>query len=83
MKRDKRLIRKILEYVSDCPDPGARLDESGFGDDYSAKTVLYHISLCEQAGFLASHTVGVNNQSWTTLTLTWEGHNAIEQWKGC
>lgn len=83
MKRDKKLIRKILEYVRDNDETTTTLHPSDF-EDYSKPTIEYHVDLCEQAGFLKGPEDFHGGNVFTRpLTLTWEGHNAIEQWTGC
>lgn len=83
MKRYMGLIQKILEWA----------EEHGNGDpidpprccDHDAKTVHYHVGLCEEAGYLRAHTISGAEESYPRYaigTLTWAGHEELERLRG-
>lgn len=71
MKRDIRLIHKILQLVE---QHGTGLPYKPQVEGRSAEEVDYHVSLCVEANFLhpARHDNAVTN-------LTWAGHNALDK----
>jgi len=81
MKRDKKLIRKILENVRDNEDASCTLKPSDY-EVYSPEKLQHHIEICEQAGFIATADAGYDPYS-VLITLTWDGYNALDNWTGC
>ncbi len=73
MKRDKRLIRKVLEYAeSERIDTGDMGFLEEFSQDHAGGIVEEHIGLCVEAGFL--HYINPTDY----VDLTWKGHNALD-----
>ena len=85
MQRRMKLIRKILQYVSDC-DTEDPLRPPEF-EDYSEAQVHYHLNLCEEAGYLLLERRGrcANHRRVSGIyRLTWQGHEALERLcQGC
>ena len=74
MQRDMKLIKLILQHVRrECKGDGRML---GLPDlpNYEEAQVVYHIDLCEQAGYItAQRTESVI----FPITLTWSGHEEL------
>lgn len=83
MRRDKRLILKILRWVRD----NARGGESLSAPDcrgYDSATVLYHVKLCHQAGFFeAEITEMIDGALVAIQDVTWAGHDHLEANSDC
>ena len=74
MKRDIRLIKRVLEHAEAHAD-GAALEVEL--DGIASHEVQYHVELCADAGFLKEKNGYVRN-------LTWSGHNALDKLRaGC
>ena len=78
MKRDRKLILKILRHVRDNGN-GKRLDLPDF-EDYSPSHVAYHARLCDDAAFVRLKN-GLKNRRATVHLgeLTWAGHDYLEE----
>ena len=74
MKRDRQLIRAILEYLAAQPGAWAQRPEPLAGCE-SVEIFTYHLSLCEQAGFVAVRRASGKSQK---FQLTWTGHEALD-----
>ena len=76
MRRDKTLIRTILERLAQQDSPWMERDRvlDGLGEQVDA--LNYHVSLCEQAGYVVVRRRTGEAQQ---LQLTWEGHEVLEQ----
>ena len=80
MKRNKILIRKILEYAE-------RQTSGGFSpapecSEFSWENVHYHIGLCEQAGYLVTRSISgaeEPHERYEIGNLTWQGHEALDR----
>ena len=83
MERDMQLIRAILEFA----ERNAGNKASGVEPDlpYPAEKVHYHISLCDDAGFIVakqlSPSMVENYYSYRIIRLTWQGHEQLDQWR--
>ena len=79
MKRDMKLIRKLLAYVEGEFEDRAIAVPEIVG--YSSAEIHDHIGLCYQAGFLEKTgprtTVDGEPGQFGLKGLTWEGHNAL------
>ena len=77
MRRYMKLIALILAHVeraTKCGDISIP-DLSG----YSRHDILYHINLCEEAGYL-DIVVDVARKTPTAITrMTWSGHEALDR----
>ena len=78
MKRDKKLILKILRYVRDNADGKNDLSAPDV-NGYESCVVEYHVRLCVQAGFLDL----VENFKGKPIegrirALTWQGHDHLD-----
>ena len=83
MRREQRLIRRLLEYA-ECTATGAALPVPEY-DDYTAVVVHYHVGLCAQAGYLevADVTNGADvGTRYSILNLTWKGHDKLDALRG-
>lgn len=84
MKRDKKLILKILRYIRDTADGKDDIpppDVTG----YESCMVKYHVRLCHQAGFveLVTKRSGGTPIETRIRALTWDGHNYLEENTDC
>ena len=77
MKRDKKLILKILRYVRDNADDQQPLDAPDCNGHDSA-TVRYHVILCIQAGFLTEFVPRTQSGVIRIRSVTWQGHEYLE-----
>ena len=83
MRRDKKLIKKILLYVRKKAN-GDPIPYPSF-DEYDQRVVNYHVTLCEEAGFIraargsASEIIAAADE---IGPLTWHGHEQLDQWNG-
>ena len=79
MKRNKKLILKILRYVRDNGNDQDPLDIPDCAD-YDSVIVRYHVELCIQAGFLKELKDGRNLSSIIRIqSLTWQGHEHLDK----
>lgn len=80
MRRYKKLIGLILAHVEkanrcgDIPIP----EVSG----YAQHVILYHVKLCEEAGYLDIAVSPHDKTPTTILRMTWKGHEALDQLRG-
>ena len=79
MQRDRNLIRAILEHLAAHPEPWAERPAPNEVNCQSVAVFSYHISLCEQAGFLAVRRRRGQPQQ---VQLTWDGHETLEAMQG-
>lgn len=91
MTRDMDLVRSILltieksDKFSFSEQEGTELHK-GFGDEYTAQQIRYHLVLLEEAGLIKYQKTGrryqVSVNEWdeeeALSRLTWEGHEFIE-----
>ena len=78
MKRNMKLIRKLLQYAEEKAT--GILIEAPEYRDYSDKEVHYHIGLCMEAGYLhANCKVAYDPPRYLIRSLTWMGHEKLEQ----
>lgn len=80
MKRDMELIRKILFLIEKQYVDVALYDLKV--ESYDMKTIAYHCDLLHQAGLLKSYAgqyAGGELYSFGVGSLTWEGHNYLDQ----
>ena len=82
MKRDMRLIVKILRHIRDSATPVAFADVPDFEPEYTAIQTTYHIELCTEAGFLKRNNIGLYGEP-GALRLTWQGHEKLEACSDC
>jgi hypothetical protein len=78
MKRDMDLIRKILLFVEEHPDPDGWVQIEL--EDHPTKEVSYHIKLLDQAGLIEAEdlsTYGMDGFKWVARSLTWRGHEFL------
>ena len=94
MKRDRKLIKKILEYVEKHGDGTAEgicdlsqvvSDITGKGiieraQRYSFTEIHYHAWLCVNAGFVVGK-IDLDPKNWAASylsALTWKGHDMLD-----
>ena len=79
MKRNKKLILKILRYVRDNATGTSALDPPDVAGRDRAE-VLYHIGLAHDAGFLDARVEIIPGapRRFTVWGLTWKGHDEVE-----
>lgn len=84
MKRDKKLILKILRHVRDNAIAGKLLDVPDCAS-HDSNAVNYHVILCQQAGYLDAVTErGLAGDRVTGIKpLTWQGHEYLEANHDC
>ena len=46
--------------------------------DYSKSEILYHVKLCDEAGYIEALSSGKNGMPAFIQRLTWCGHEALE-----
>ena len=81
MKRQMKLIRKILEYVEkEAEDRPVAVPEIV---GYTESEIHYHVGLCHEANYLRVVTPTETPQGRRFLNgivhLTWAGHDALDQ----
>ena len=77
MRRDCKLILKILRYVRDNADATNPLDPPDC-EAYNSEVVAYHVQLCAEAGFIRlSGSGALLDQKAGILALTWDGHELL------
>ena len=79
MKRHMGLIQKLLEWAEEHWN-GEWIDPPRCCD-YDAKTVHYHVGLCEEAKYLRAHKISGAEEPYPRFAignLTWLGHEALE-----
>ena len=80
MKRDMKLIRKILEYAE--AQTNGEYHDSPKCMGFEQEAVHYNIGLCGQAGYLEVRGVGGSEERhkrYVLRHLTWQGHNALDE----
>ena len=80
MRRDCKLILKILRYVRDNADGSSPLEPPDC-KAYSPEIVAYHVRLCEQAGFVTMSERGdlLESPPPGILELTWLGQEKLDR----
>ena len=76
MKREMKLIRKILEFV----EKASRCGDISIPEfqDYRKCEVKYHIRLCDEANYLVivpdeyGNLIGIDR-------MTWQGHEELDR----
>ena len=80
MRRDMKLIALILAHVEravkcgDIPIP----DVPG----YTRPVILYHVKLCEEAGYLDIVVDASGKTPVSIHRMTWDGHEALDRLRG-
>jgi len=87
MRRQSKLIHKILEYVETEQQGNYSVLPPEF-DDYSPVTVHYHIGLCNEAGFIVVDRPGLYDGMRLfpgIQRMTWRGHEELDRLRkeGC
>ena len=82
MKRDMKLILKLLRHIRDSATPTEFAELPDFEPDYTTKQTFYHLSLCLESGFVKRNEVGIYGQP-NSLRLTWQGHEKLEECSDC
>ncbi len=78
MKRNMDLIKAILKYVEqNDKNDGRHLSPPEF-PDYTDQQVSYHVELCRQANYVEVLPTGGGA---FLRSLTWSGHNALDELK--
>lgn len=72
MKRDMTLIYEDLEFLE---EEGPTVD-TPFYPTFTEDQIQYHMSLCQQAGFITT----IHNPTPRT-TLTWKGHDVLDNFR--
>ena len=83
MKRDLKLIRKILEYAEAQTD--GRYHDAPECLGFAREDVHYNIGLCGQAGYLEVRKVSGAEESherYVLRNLTWQGHETLDRLRG-
>ena len=70
MRRDKELIKRILETIADAETVPESLE------GYEDAQVSYHVHLCAEAGFI--HQTSPGMVTMMIPNLTWSGHDALD-----
>ena len=76
MRRDKTLIRKILEYVETVEDGDAIIfvQPGHLDGQYTQDEIDFHVGLCARSGLLDLYNSGVYIRS-----LSMSGYDYLEQ----
>ena len=75
MKRDLRLVRKLLLFVE---ERGHRLFKGTIPiEGYERDAVIHHLYLCVDAGFVELGAETIANRG--PLVLTWKGYDYLDQ----
>ena len=82
MKRDMALLLKILRHIRDSATATTFADVPDFEPEYTARQVIYHLELCEEAGLVKRNALGIYGVE-NALRLTWQGHEKLEQFSNC
>lgn len=82
MKRDMDLIRHLLLFLDEKPDPSMIMAEDIPIEGFSRSEIQYHLNLMFQAGLLNGETVRSTTSdrliSVLPFDLTWQGHEFLE-----
>lgn len=82
MKRNMDLIRHLLLYLEEKPDPSLVKAEDIVAEGFSAGEVQYHLNLMFQAGLINGEDVRSTTSarliSVLPFDLTWQGHEFLE-----
>ena len=73
MRRNLKLILRILEAIEALPSEPERGWSPFALKDFPEEEVLYHTRLCEQAGFVIAGTPPHIRE------LTWAGHEKLDE----
>lgn len=74
MRRDWKLIRRLLEYVESKENGGIEIPHV---DGYTPETVAYHVRLCVEAKFF--HAQELIPDGHMIERMTWAGHEALQK----
>ena len=80
MKRQMKLIRKLLQYA-EANATGLPIDAPEY-QKYSEEEVHYHLGLCSEAGYMRvsnSTYAGMPTPRYMIINLTWQGHEELER----
>jgi len=84
MNRDFELIRRLLIFFDERPDPGY-VEVPDIGREYTHLRVKYHLVLLYQAGFLNCEPVKSTTSDRVIYVLpfdlTWDGHEFLAKIK--
>lgn len=78
MKRDMRLVRKLLEYIEE--HGSARYKGAIPIEGYDRDAVVYHLLLMADGGFVQLGSETLTNMG--TLLLSWKGCDYLEHLRG-
>lgn len=78
MKRNKKLILKILRYVRDNATEVEPINPPDCRS-HDADTVLYHVKLCIQAGWIEPFGEENLRGLIRIRSLTWQGHEYLDE----
>lgn len=77
MRRQMRLILKILAYVEKAEQTG--LIPLPKCDEYSPEEISYHVLLCSDAGYLEIRMKQMGGNPQDITRLTWKGHEELKR----
>ena len=85
MRRDMKLIKRILKCLADRNEPWANGSDihhacGDHGTAVDGKVFDYHIELCVQAGFVV-HGLAEDGVALPVFKLTWQGHEKLAGWR--
>ena len=85
MKRDKKLILRLLRYIRDNYDGGSAMERPPDVNGRDTQETAYHICLCISAGFLDGDifTTHIHGRGFRAWGLTWKGHDYLEENADC
>ncbi len=75
MKRDMKVITKVLELVEDSESTWIAFEEVEVAG-VKPRAIRYYVDLCVQAGFLG---LTCAHEGVGRVVLTWQGHNYLEK----
>ncbi len=78
MKRNKKLILKILRYVRDNATDVEPIEPPSCRTHDSA-TVMYHVKLCIQAGWIEEFEPRRLSDGILIRSLTFQGHEYLDE----
>lgn len=80
MRRDKKLIKAVLEWALEKEDFVSYTTDMPKIDGYSQKNCDYHVYLCVKAGFLDGQMNEMGGGKVRSVrALTWTGHELLEE----
>ena len=81
MRRDKKLIRKLLIHVQENANARDPIPLPEFSD-FDPDVVAYHTQLCVEAGFLNVKEPETMDDVLEIVSLTWNGHDYLDKLNG-